>query len=484
MKNFWMRRLLRCRPLFLSSLFLFLSVSVYGLDESTPLFRAGASAVDITPQTLPVRVAGSIAETWADRVEDPLHARCLVIENGKTEVALCIVDNCLMPREMLDEAKAIAHRAIGLPEDRMLVAANHTHSAPPVMGVHGSDPHLDYREFLTKKIAQAIQEAHENLRPAQVGWASDTCDEFVFCRRWIMKPGTAFTVPFTGRTENQAQMNPGHDNPNKVLQTGPVDAAVTVLSLQTPEGQPLALLANYSTHYAGAPNVSADYFGVFAQKIATLVGGVTDSPTPFIGIMSNGTSGDANCIDFSKPERKFDRFTVAESVAQAALRAYRKIEYRDWVPLTMEEKGLELRVRHPTPKEVEEAQAYLDANVKDRPIQTWEENYARETILVSRMPKTVEIKLQAIGIGDFGIAAIPCETFGSTGLKLKEESPFPLSMNISMANGAHGYLPPPDQFKLGGYTTWRASTSYLEETAEPKIVGRLLEMMERVREAK
>ncbi len=452
--------------------------------EQTPLtLKAGASAVDITPQQLPVRIAGNIAEAWADRIEDPLFVRCLVIENGEREIALCLVDSCLMPREMLDAAKSIARETTDIPEDQMLIAATHTHTAPAVMGIHGTDPHLDYRDFVIQKIAQAIQEAHASLRPARIGWASDTCEEFVFCRRWIMKPGTAFTVPFSGRSSNQAQMNPGHDNANKVRQTGPVDPAVTVLSVQTPEGQPLALFANYSTHYAGSSNVSADYFGVFASRIGELVQDSTSAEIPFVGIMSNGTSGDANCIDFSKPRTDFNRFTVAESVAQAALRAYRKIQYHDWVPLTMEETRLELGVRKPTGQEVQEAQAYLDEHVKDRPIRNWTENYARETVLVNQMPDSVEIKLQAIGIGDLGIAAIPCETYGSTGLQLKKESPYPLTMNISMANGAHGYLPPPDQFELGGYTTWRARTSYLETTAEPKIVQTLLEQLQRTRQA-
>ena len=435
------------------------------------------------PQKFPIRIAGSITEITATRVEDPLHARSIVFENGKTEIALCIVDNCMMPREMIEEAKTIAHRSTGIPKDHILVAATHTHSAPAVMGVHGTDPELDYREFLIQKIAESIHTAHKNLNSARIGWASDICEEFVFCRRWIMKPGKAFTVPFTGRTENQAKMNPGYDNMDKIRQTGPVDSAVTVLSVQTPEGQPIALLANYSTHYAGAPNISADYFGVFARRIGELICDTSNTTIPFTGIMSNGTSGDANCIDFSKPKRDFDRFTVAESVAQAALRAYHKIEYHEWVPLLVEEKPLELLVRKPTVEEIKEAQAYLDKNVINRPIRNWEENYARETVFVGQMPKSVELKLQAVRIGDLGIAAIPCETFGSTGLALKKQSPFPLTMNIELANGAFGYLPPPDQFELGGYTTWRARTSYLESTAEPKIVSSLLNLLHTVKAA-
>jgi hypothetical protein len=54
-------------------------------------------------------------------------------------------------------------------------------------------------------------------------------------------------------------------------------------------------------------------------------------------------------------------------------------------------------------------------------------------------------------------------------------------MVIGLANGYHGYLPPPDQFPLGGYTTWRARTSYLETEAEPKITATLTRLLQSLR---
>ena len=115
-----------------------------------------------------------------------------------------------------------------------------------------------------------------------------------------MKPGTASTCPFTGAENDRAQMNPGYQNPNAIRRTGQADTDVPILSVQTLAGQPIAILGNYSTHYAGAPGLSADYFGVFARRIGELVGAADVSP-PFVGIMTNGTSGDANCCDFVNP---------------------------------------------------------------------------------------------------------------------------------------------------------------------------------------
>jgi hypothetical protein len=295
-----------------------------------------------------------------------------------------------------------------------------------------------------------------------------------------MKPGTAKTVPFTGHTGDAAQMNPGHDNPNKVRPTGPVDPAVTVLSVQTRDGRPLALLANYSTHYAGAPGVSADYFGAFDVEMAKRLG---EGDPSFVAIMSNGTSGDVNCIDFSKPRRSFDRFDVANAVADAAEKAIADVEYSASVPIVMLERRMELGVRVPTPEEAAEAKAWLAENLGDRPVRTWEEDYARETVLLSKGPDRREIKLQAIRIGDFVIAALPTETYARTGLAIKDHSPLDTTMVIGLANGFGGYLPPPDQHELGGYTTWRARSSCLEVEAEPKIVETLVDLLEQTAEA-
>ncbi len=438
--------------------------------------RAGAFAIDITPTKFPVPISGGILPRFTSNVNDPLHARCLVLDDGRGQIAIAIVDSLIISREQADKAKESASQTTGIPTNRVLIAATHTHSAPAVMAAHATDPDEGYAEYMVGRIAKGIAQAQKNLRPARIGWAMGKDDKNVFCRRYLMKPGTAATNPFSGKVNDRAQMNPGHKNPNKIRRTGPADTDVAVLSVQTLDGQPIALLSNYSTHYVGAPPISADYFAVFCEKIAEKIGAEDVSP-PFVGMLSNGTSGDANCLDFDSSERrKFDRFAVAEDVANAAFEAYKTIKYYDWVPLVMEERMLTLGVRMPSEEEVAKAKAVVDTLPEGRPRNTTE-SYARETVLLAQMPPTREMKLQAIRIGELGITALPYEAFGSTGLEIKKRSSLKPTFNIDLANGYFGYLPPPDQHKLGGYTTWRARTSMLEFDAEPKVVAALLELL-------
>ncbi len=445
-------------------------------------FRAGAHAIDVTPKKLPVIVNGGMRERVVGTVVDPLHARCLVLDDGSTQLAIVVVDSCMMPRSLLDSAKQQAQAATGIPSERILISATHTHEAPSVCAILGSGQDDEYGEFLARQISQGIATAQKNLTPARIGWAKDKDPRNVFCRRYLMKPGTARTCQFTGHENDLAQMNPGYQNPDAIRRTGPADTDVSIISVQSSDGRPIALLGNYSTHYAGGPSLSADYFGVFCGLMEKQLGSEGVEP-PFVGLMTNGTSGDANCCDFNNPREKskHDRFSVAQGVADAAERALKKVEYHDWVPLAMAEELLTLKVRMPTAAEVTEAKEYIAANMKDhkKPRNTTEV-YAWETVFLSELPATRELKLQAIRIGDLGITTIPCEVYGSTGLTLKKESPLPANFTIELANGAEGYIAPPEQHKLGGYNTWRARSSCLEEEAEPKIRDVLMKLLGKV----
>ena len=110
--------------------------------------------------------------------------------------------------------------------------------------------------------------------------------------------------------------------------------------------------------------------------------------------------------------------------------------------------------------------------------------YARETLLMEKCPRDIEIVLQGIRIGELGIAAIPCEVFVEIGLEIKKLSPFKPTFTIELANGYAGYLPTVKQHALGGYETWRARSSFLETQAERKLRDKALELLKSLKSLK
>ncbi|MCB1124799.1 MAG: hypothetical protein KJT03_24810, partial [Verrucomicrobiae bacterium] len=154
------------------------------------------------------------------------------------------------------------------------------------------------------------------------------------------------------------------------------------------------------------------------------------------------------------------------------------IAYRSDISLAMAETTLQLQRRTPDDARLKWANELM-SQIGDRLPRGWSEVYSFEQQYLHDDPMA-EIKLQAIRIGELGITAIPDEVYGITGIKLKNRSPLPLIMNIELANGAEGYIPPPEQHVLGGYTTWAARTAGLEVQAEPRIVETLTQLLEQV----
>jgi neutral ceramidase len=95
----------------------------------------------------------------------------------------------------------------------------------------------------------------------------------------------------------------------------------------------------------------------------------------------------------------------------------------------------------------------------------------------------MRVPLQAFRIGELSVAATPIETFVEVGLEIKARTPFSKAFTISIANGAYGYMPTPAQHKLGGYESW-LGTNRVEYEAAPKMIARLLTMMQEMRGAK
>ena len=446
--------------------------------------RAGAAVVDITPQQFPVSMTGSFLDRQATSAHDPLHARAIVLDDGKTSLAIVVCDSCLIARETFDDAKADAARATGIPIENMLMSATHTHSAATAVPMANCRPDPRYLAYLKKQIGQAVVQAWANLEPATIGWAVKQEPSEVSVRRWKMKPGAIEENPF-GKKTDKVKMNPPRGSQDLIEPAGPIDPDVSILSIRSKSGRPISLLANYSLHYVGGIPVgqlSADYFGEFAKRIGTKLEAGEVNP-PFVGIMSNGTSGDVNNYNFIKPRPSaapFERIkAVAEKIANVAFAAHNSIEHTSDVSLAMAEQEIELAIRQPDDSDSEWARDILRDH-DGRALRDMTEVYANEALVLARHPGTVKIKLQALRIGGFGITANPCESFAQVGLDIKQQSPFKLTMNIGLANGYSGYLPTPEQHELGGYETWPSRWSFLEVNASRKITKTIAELLKEV----
>jgi len=456
-------------------------VPSHAADKGSPTLRAGASAVDITPKMFPLNMPGLFTARMAESAHDPLHARALVLDDGATTLALVVVDNIGVAQEASDEAKAIASKQCGIAVDKILVASTHTHTGPDSNIKAGPVPAVAYRKVLVAGIAESIVRAHAALRPASVGAAVGPLPDEVFNRRWFLKPGKMPPNPF-GQID-KVKMNPIRSPDVLDRPAGPTDPDITILSVQDAKsGKPLAVLANFTLHYVGGvPEgmISADYFGEFARVMQSRAGDGGD----FVAMMFNGAQGDVINRPFlvSQPPRKpFEQIRiVAQKAAETAWRAHATIAaHRQDARLGMIQRQVTLKRRRPTDQQITAANAVLavkDQAERDK-LPHLAEEYARRALWLAKLSESVTVPVQALRIGDLAVCAIPFEAFVEIGLDLKKRSPFPRTMVIGIANAPNGYLPTPEQHKLGGYETW-LGTSRVQEDASVILTNNLLEML-------
>ncbi len=464
-------------------------VSLHATDAPKASLMAGAATSNITPE-LGGEVVGGFAPFPCTHIHDELHARCLVLDDGKTKLALVVCDLLGLHRSVSLKAREYIEAETGIPAANVLISGTHTHSAVNALGgpVRGyfSDLELtDYQRFVARRIADGVRRAVNLLRPAEIAFGTVDVPEHVHIRRWFLKEGAMPPNPF-GKID-KVKMNPGAGNSALVEPAGESDPTVSFIALREPGGRLISVYSAYSLHYVGgvvSGHISADYYGMYCEALKRLQQGGNDDP-PFVAMMANGTSGDANNINFTHPQPRKQPYEqmryVAEDVAAKVNGALAKVTWQNNAPLAARYRELDVKWRAiPTDliawaKETEAQAPRIQGGKADLPLA-----YAGRVQRLAQASPETGFPAQILRIGDVCIGSSPCETFAETGVEFRKRSPFAKSFMVELANGYYGYMPTPRHFELGGYETW-PGTNNLESQASVKMMDTLLEMAAEVK---
>lgn len=470
------------------SLVLFVSLSHVLLGSTVQAqLRAGAATSNITPN-LGSEIIGGFVPFPATHVHDELHARCLVLDDGKTKLAIVVCDLLGMHRSLCVEARRLTQESTGILADNILISGTHTHSAASALGPnrYSSDEELtEYQKFVARRIADGVKRASNLLRPAEVAFGQVDVPEHLFNRRWFMKEGTVPVNPF-GKFD-KVKMNPPAGSKDLVEPAGKTDPTVSFIALREVAGpeklQPamIAIFSAYSLHYVGGVGdgaISADYFGYYCEALKRMQS-IQAADPPFVALMANGTSGDVNNINFIQPRGRKAPYEqmryVAEDIASKVHSTLATLMWESKVDLSADYRELDLQWRQVDDQLlnwVQETEAKVPSTLSKNDLGPIYAGRIRK--LAAASPKT-KAPVQVLKIGDICIGTSPCETFTETGLEFKQRCPFKKSFMVELAHGYYGYLPTPRHFELGGYETW-PGTNYLEAQASVKIMDALIEM--------
>jgi hypothetical protein len=150
-------------------LFFFICLIGFQPNGNAQTFKAGAAMRIITPDPL-LPVSGGIGIPKPASVKQgELSVRALVLEKGKTRIAIVNVDNLGWPSALGNRSRALIK---GIPPENILIGATHTHSGPDAYGFpdEKGESHADlkYLDWCVHQIADAVNEAVQNLEPASL----------------------------------------------------------------------------------------------------------------------------------------------------------------------------------------------------------------------------------------------------------------------------------------------------------------------------
>ena len=463
---------------------LFAAASLHAADTPKAPLMAGAATSNITPP-LGSEVVGGFLPFPCTHIHDELHARCLVLDDGQTKLALVICDLLGMHRSLCVAARELVEKETGIPAANVLISGTHTHSAANAIGgpvrfyTSDMDELTDYQKFVVRRIADGVRRSITLLRPAEIAFGTVSIPEHVNIRRWFLQPDKMPPNPF-GKID-KVKMNPGAGNPALIEPAGEPDPIVSFIALREPGGRMISVYSAYSLHYVGGvkdADISADYYGMYCEALKRLQSGGSDDP-PFVALMANGTSGDANNINFRSPQPRKKPYEqmryVAEDVAAKVNAAISKVTWQSSAPLSARYRELPISWRKIDPELIAWAK---DVEAKTPRIQGKADlplAYAGRVQRLAQASPETKAPVQMFRIGDICIGTTPTETFAETGVEFRKRSPFAKSFMVELANGYYGYMPTPRHFELGGYETW-PGTNNLEPQASVKMMDALMEM--------
>jgi neutral ceramidase len=381
---------------------------------SAATFRAAVIKVDITPKTSQWLMGYDPRQSTG--IHDKIYHRILALDDGKTRFYLIASDLCLFSPSVYDAVASRLDRELGIKRENFWWTVTHTHAAPEVgppemyrslLGRSTHEWNRDYEQQVTTALVEGIKQATAKLEPARIAIGSGISMANIN-RRAKDVDGTV-----------TLGLNPD----------GPVDRQIGLMSVVRPDGQPIAIVANYAMHgtvLSGANlQIGGDAPGIVEAYVEEKIG----APMLYI----NGAAGNIAPIYSVYPDP--DRGHLSQFRVLLGDRIIAALKSSLGPPSdNVSMRVAELTVETPA-KEGLSWPAELSA-------------YSTQTASGQRL---VRLPIRFLLIDDALIWSAPVELFCEMEIAVRQHSRFAHTFYFGYANGWLGYLPTAQAFAEGGY---------------------------------
>ncbi|OJW57942.1 MAG: hypothetical protein BGO55_10090 [Sphingobacteriales bacterium 50-39] len=400
-----------CVPLLAVSLF-------HGDAARAQALRAGAAVRVITPDPL-LPVSGGIGTpNPTHEKKGELTVRALVLEKGSTRIAIVGVDNLGWTAVLGDRSRALIK---GIPPENVLIGATHTHSAPDAYafpdesGRTGAD--LQYLDWCTHQIADAVNEAVRNLMPA------------------VLKTAVGEA---RGKIAYNYYADQLYDPRCGVIQA--------LAATGEGKGRPIATLVNYAIHpeVIGSHRgiLSPDLCGPLYDRIVSKGGGVA----LFMNSAQGGMVTADNRLGNGKEANDYEECTrIGQLLADEALRIVGDAPIQKDPSLICASRVIKLPVENPVMKYI----------LNKTPLRS-----------PSAGEDSVSTRINLLNIGSAQVLTIPGEALPNIGYYVKRHMHTTQPFLFGLTNDAFGYMLTKVDFRSFKRYEYVSNTSLGEMTGE------------------
>ena len=410
-----------------------------GASAADAVFRAGAARVDITPPkggALRMSGYGGRVDGYT-RINDPLHVRAIVVDDGSTQAAIVACDLAGISHRMWQQRSADIAKATGIPVEHILLAGTHTHGGPS-LGWGTDDPDgrspasavaKAYADDVNRKIVDAVKSAQSSLQPARFGAGTGQANVNMNRRARVSNGGYWLGA-----------------NPD-----GPSDKTVAVVKFETLNGDPLAIFINYGVHATvlGAKNfaITGDLAGATSRFVERQFAGKVVVP------WTSGAGGDQRPL-YSTGEKFEEMESLGRILGEEAIRVAATIRPTSRVHVRGSQRVVTCpgQIISGLPKRRDD----LKYEFLDGP--------------------PLDIRLSLLTLNQVAFCGVSAEVLTMIGQRLKRESPFTNTIMVTHCNGSSGYIPDDAAYDQISYEI--VQTRAKRGHAENAIVNGFLEMID------
>jgi len=438
---------------------------------------AGWSSVNITPDK-PVALSGQFHTRISKSVHDPVTSTALAIEvkDGDRVIDQAIMVSCDLVAIRGGIQQKLRDRLTGQLRDfdvrKLILNATHTHTGPVVNntraappGVPGAQPSVkydipkegvvqvaEYVDFLAARLAEAVEAAWSNRKPAGVSWALSHA-VVGYNRRIVYDDGKAIMYAKT-------------NTPRFRNIEGSEDHGVELLFFWDQGGELTGIVVNLACPSQVVESkwyVSADFWhdvreqlrrkcskDLFVLGLCSAAG--DQSPHFMIRKRAEATLRKRRGVS----ETKEIGIRITEAVSHVFAGA--KGDIRTKVPFAHRVEELRLPARQVAEQEAERVKAEI-ARYTKKGLEKLNESErtklgrARNVLAQYEHPREgfFPMELHVLRLGDVAIATNPFELFVDFGLRMKARSRAEQTFVVQLACGSGGYLPTEKAVQAGGY---------------------------------